>query len=122
MLMYLLVDVSGFTALTEMLEASTDNGVEQLGFYLNRYFERLVKMLNASGGDVMKFAGDALIVLWQPEFSQNKSDQVELDLKSMSCRAAECALLIQEELHGTANKFSAVSCYNPVTMVFQVLS
>lgn len=96
---YLIVDVSGFTALTEKLEATTDNGVEQLGFYLNRYFERLVKMLNACGGDVIKFAGDALIVLWQPEFKVNDKTS-SLDLKSMACRAAECALLIQEELHG----------------------
>lgn len=56
-------------------------------------------MLNSCGGDVIKFAGDALIVLWQPEYTSinNKST---LDLKSMACRAGECALLIQEELHG----------------------
>lgn len=94
------MDVSGFTALTEMLEATSENGAEQLGFYLNRYFERMVKMINASGGDIMKFVGDALIVLWQPDYKRDVFDNQVLNLKSMACRAAECALLVQDELHG----------------------
>eukprot|EP00924_Labyrinthula_sp_SR-Ha-C_P014800 snap_masked-scaffold_43-processed-gene-1.101-mRNA-1 protein AED:0.19 eAED:0.31 QI:0/-1/0/1/-1/1/1/0/917 len=94
------IDVSGFTALTEMLADNSENGVEQLGFYLNRYFERIVKMLNGSGGDVIKFAGDALITLWQPAYKKGNSGEEELDLENMCCRAAQCALEIQEELHG----------------------
>lgn len=60
-------DLSGFTMLSESLAAKGGLGAETLGFWLNRYFELLVKIVAKSGGDVFKFAGDALVVLWPPE-------------------------------------------------------
>ena len=56
---------------------------------LNQYFGRMVKIISSEGGDIFKFAGDALIVLW-PE-----SD----DLQAVCRRAAQCALQFQTELH-----------------------
>lgn len=53
-------DISGFTKLSEAL------GAEELGFYLNRYFEQLAKSFAKHSGDIIKFAGDALVALfWQ---------------------------------------------------------
>ena len=31
---------------------------------INMYFQQMIKITAACGGDVIKFAGDALIVLW----------------------------------------------------------
>ncbi len=56
---------------------------------LNSYFEQLVRLIAAQGGDVFKFAGDALIVLW-PESKE--------DLATRTRRAAQCALDIQKNL------------------------
>ena len=56
---------------------------------LNQYFGRMVKIISSEGGDIFKFAGDALIVLW-PE-----SD----DLQAVCRRAAQCAPQFQTELH-----------------------
>lgn len=60
-------DLSGFTVLSETLAVKGGLGAESLGFWLNRYFELLVKLVAKSGGDVFKFAGDAFIALWPPE-------------------------------------------------------
>jgi len=56
-------DVSGFTNLSEKLASKGEEGLEILGFVLNRYMELLVKAISSSGGDIFKFAGDAIIAL-----------------------------------------------------------
>ena len=55
--------MSGFTKLSESLAKKGDMGAEELGFYLNRYFERVGKLVAKAGGDIIKFAGDALLVM-----------------------------------------------------------
>lgn len=60
------VDVSGFTALSEKLKnESGRRGAELLNQYMNSYFEQLIKVVAETGGDVIKFAGDALQVVWR---------------------------------------------------------
>jgi class 3 adenylate cyclase len=66
-------DLSGFTVMSESLATKGGLGAENLGFWLNRYFEQLVKLVAKAGGDVFKFAGDALIALWGPEGSGSGS-------------------------------------------------
>jgi class 3 adenylate cyclase len=55
-------DVSGFTALSERLAHQGQEGVEQLTRAINAYFERMLDILAWSGGILLKFAGDALLV------------------------------------------------------------
>ena len=52
-----------------------------------RYFELLVRVINKYGGDVFKFAGDAMLILWPMEDGD--------DLSSTARRAAQCSLAIQ---------------------------
>ena len=59
-------DVSGFTKLSEYLSKNGTEGAEKLAFAINRYMELLVKAVDRSGGDIFKYAGDAMIVLWPP--------------------------------------------------------
>eukprot|EP00965_Chrysotila_dentata_P201366 6180529-Pleurochrysis_carterae.AAC.2 len=60
------IDVSGFTALAEKLSAEQGRrGAELLNQYVNSYFEQLIELVAASEGDVIKFAGDALQVVWR---------------------------------------------------------
>jgi class 3 adenylate cyclase len=64
-------------------------GPEFLAFSLNRYMEKLINIISKNGGDIFKFAGDALLVIW-PDGSSIED----------SCkRAVQCALDIQAELH-----------------------
>lgn len=59
---WLLVDVSGFTRLTERLTVRGDEGAEYLHSALTRTFAALVEPALAHGGDVIGFAGDAALV------------------------------------------------------------
>lgn len=47
-------------------------GNEELAFCINRYMEGMVKSLGKYGGDIIKFVGDAMIVMW-PRFIANES-------------------------------------------------
>ena len=64
-------------------------GAEHLAFFLNFYFSQMVKAIAAEGGDIFKFAGDAMIVLW-PEGES---------LETRARHAIQCALTVQTNLH-----------------------
>ena len=89
----LFADVSGFTKLTERLAAQGPAGTEHLTQILNLYFGRIIDIVEYWGGDVVKFAGDALIALWPSQEGVN--DATALATKS----ATTCALELQRELH-----------------------
>ncbi len=60
----LFADISGFTRPTEPL---ADGNVEQLVAILNEAFGALIEIVHAHGGDVVKFAGDAMLVLFRTQ-------------------------------------------------------
>ena len=86
----LFADISGFTALTEKLAQQGPVGVEELTRILNAYFGRLIALIHAHGGDIVKFAGDALLALWPVT--------ADSDLASVTQQVAQCSLAIQQEL------------------------
>eukprot|EP01114_Cavostelium_apophysatum_P003087 TRINITY_DN1281_c0_g1_i1.p1 TRINITY_DN1281_c0_g1~~TRINITY_DN1281_c0_g1_i1.p1 ORF type:complete len:1564 (-),score=458.03 TRINITY_DN1281_c0_g1_i1:93-4784(-) len=57
-------DISGFTPLTEKLASVGLEGIEKLTAVLNSYFDKLVATIHEHGGDVVKFAGDAVLCCW----------------------------------------------------------
>ena len=87
----LLADVSGFTALTERLAQRGPEGAEEMTRALNSYFGQLIDIIGAHGGDVMKFAGDAMLVLW-PVLD------ADVDLAEQTVRAAQCGLALQRQV------------------------
>ncbi|CAD8085181.1 unnamed protein product [Paramecium sonneborni] len=93
-------DVSGFTNLTESLSKIGNEGPELTAFVINRYMELLVKAISQSGGDILKFAGDAMIVVWPPSYKTNIV-QIHEELR-LTCRMAlQNALDIQNKLNDT---------------------
>eukprot|EP01094_Clydonella_sp_ATCC50884_P019512 TRINITY_DN3829_c1_g1_i1.p1 TRINITY_DN3829_c1_g1~~TRINITY_DN3829_c1_g1_i1.p1 ORF type:complete len:2092 (-),score=644.58 TRINITY_DN3829_c1_g1_i1:41-5551(-) len=86
----LFIDISGFTALNERLGKLGPAGPELVCKHLNAYFGQLINAVTAHGGDVLKFAGDALICMFgHPECEENP--------ETLSMRALQCALHIQDE-------------------------
>uniref|UniRef100_A0A8C5VJM3 Adenylate cyclase 10 n=1 Tax=Microcebus murinus TaxID=30608 RepID=A0A8C5VJM3_MICMU len=69
------VDISGFTAMTEKFSTAMymDRGAEQLVEILNYYLSAIVEKVLIYGGDILKFAGDALLALWKVERKQLKN-------------------------------------------------
>ncbi len=80
----LFTDFAGFTALAERLEREGPVGAEKLSEILNWYYGILTDTIAAHGGDVVLFAGDALLALFA-------GDDTEV-------RAAQCALAMQRQL------------------------
>ena len=63
-------------------------GLGKMMALVNVYFQQMIKITSACGGDVIKFAGDALIVLWTEGTQSTKAH-----------RACECAMELQDVLH-----------------------
>eukprot|EP01125_Pyxidicula_operculata_P003722 TRINITY_DN1498_c1_g1_i1.p1 TRINITY_DN1498_c1_g1~~TRINITY_DN1498_c1_g1_i1.p1 ORF type:complete len:1676 (-),score=371.59 TRINITY_DN1498_c1_g1_i1:567-5594(-) len=81
----LFADISGFTPLTESLSKLEGNrGVELLTGYLNDYFGQLINLIINHGGDVVKFAGDALLSIFPTSNDRG--------LPYMIAMASQCAL------------------------------
>ena len=60
----LFADISGYTRLTEQLGRQGAPGIEVLSNLLNAFFGRVIERVRAHGGDIAKFAGDALLAVW----------------------------------------------------------
>jgi class 3 adenylate cyclase/tetratricopeptide (TPR) repeat protein len=84
----LLVDITGFTALTDAAVRAGAAGTERLARSLNAFFARIIEIVADHGGDVAKIVGDALIPMWPA---------VDEDLAAVTQRAAQCGLAIAAE-------------------------
>lgn len=87
----LFADISGFTRLTERLAAKGAVGAEELTAALNQYFGQLIDIIDEFGGDVLKFAGDALLAVFEDR-------QPDADLVDASVRATAASLVIQQQM------------------------
>ncbi|XP_076366297.1 adenylate cyclase type 10-like isoform X2 [Tachypleus tridentatus] len=82
----LFADISGFTSLTEIYSTS-GRGVDELTRTLNDYIGAVVAHIISANGDIIKFAGDALLCLWRED--QDLGDVLE--------SAIDCSLCIQRD-------------------------
>jgi len=88
----LFADISGFTALTERLASQGPGGVEQLTQILNAYFGQMIATIGSHGGDIIKFAGDAMLAVW-PAIDGAK-------LADCQRAALQCGLAVHSALRG----------------------
>lgn len=95
----LFADVSGYTKMCEAMAKSGTSGNEDLSKNLNSYFELLVRTISAQGGDVIKYAGDAILVVWPPEGVSPPSPDEETILIRRAC---QCGLDIKGFLQGAS--------------------
>jgi adenylate cyclase 10 len=86
----LFADISGFTMLMEkMFQKFGAYGSEYVAKHLNSYMGQMVRLIGKEGGDIFKYAGDAMIVIWP-----NSGELVK-----RARNAAQCALAMQDRLH-----------------------
>ena len=88
----LFLDISGFTALCEKYSQAAKTGTEQLTKTLNGYMSALVSEIISYDGDILKFAGDAILSMWPVDCLPSMNRTVE--------NVIQCALDIQRK-HGT---------------------
>ena len=94
----LFADISGFTPLTESYARQGAAGVEMLTRALNDFFGRVIEVIGSHGGDIVKFAGDALTIVWREVPAE--SEHLRQDLATLALRAANCALQILPAVAG----------------------
>lgn len=95
----LFADISGFTALGERLAKHGLVGAEELAQLSNACFGQLIDLIHHYGGEVAKFAGDALLALWPvPEDVVRLGYAAQEELTKMAYRAAMCGLAVQRAL------------------------
>lgn len=61
----LFVDISGFTALSQRLP------VDELRKHINGYFKKILDIVVKYEGDVIKFAGDAIFIVFQTKLGES---------------------------------------------------
>ena len=88
------VDLTGFTALAERLQAKGRAGAEELVLAVSGVFEGLIGIAYRRGGDVLKFRGDALLILFSGDVHEERA-----------CRAAS---EMQWFIEHTGEKMSSV--------------
>merc|ERR1719193_1285245 len=93
----LFADISGFTKMTKALSLKGPKGAEQIVQNLNTYLEQVVREIIGAGGDIIKFAGDAIIAIWPPKLRSTLAEQDNL-LKKNAWSACRCALAIQQNI------------------------
>ena len=91
------VDLSGFTALAERLQAKGRAGAEELVLAISGVFEGLIGIANRRGGDVLKFRGDALLILFSGDAHAERA-----------CRAASEMQWFIERAGGTMSSVGEV--------------
>jgi class 3 adenylate cyclase/tetratricopeptide (TPR) repeat protein len=61
------IDISGFTAMSEKLSSSGRAGAEEVTEVMNVTFSALLEVAYGEGGGLLKFGGDALLLLYHEE-------------------------------------------------------
>ena len=83
----LLLDIAGFTEITDRFAQQAEFGAEQLSELLNDYFPALTDVVDAFGGDIVAFTGDGFLAAWNAD-----------DGARATRVAAQCALALQHEM------------------------
>ncbi|MCB0192676.1 MAG: tetratricopeptide repeat protein [Anaerolineae bacterium] len=91
----LFADISGFTRLSEVLSRTGPTGAEELTQLINQYFTRMIRIVQDYHGQVVKFSGDAMTIIFPLEdFELGRSDSLAVAVR----RAGECALEMQAKM------------------------
>lgn len=80
-------DISGFTALSERLAGKGKAGAEEITLLINTCFTALIDAAYLYGGEVIKFGGDALLIIFRGHSHQR--------------RAVDAGLAMQAALHSS---------------------
>lgn len=108
----LIVDVSGFTRLSEDARRRLGSeGVESFSLALSSFFAVMMELIYSHDGDVDCFAGDAVLVVFEPKVSSDEgavaagggggaAEAATPPLAEALQRALECTKAVHERLDG----------------------
>lgn len=94
----LFADISGFTPLSELLSQAGPAGIEELTRIINDYFTRMIDLIRAHRGQVVKFSGDAITAIFPADETHRRQG-----LAQAVYRAGLCSLEMQAAMVAFAN-------------------
>ncbi|EFJ50372.1 hypothetical protein VOLCADRAFT_116897 [Volvox carteri f. nagariensis] len=116
----MIADVTGFTKLTEILSKKGTSGVELLTTCMNNYFTRAINMIMAFEGDVVKFAGDSMIVLFYP--NEHERRHADKGLRASTLRMMSCAHQLATKLGHMRMKMNGQAAPPPLAATSALMS
>ncbi|KAI9208088.1 nucleotide cyclase [Polychytrium aggregatum] len=98
-----MADVSGYSKLTSMLAERGPMGAELLSKTMKGYLDQIIQTVLTHGGDIVKFAGDAVIVYWKIEgpcdgTNISPNDPVSIARGELVVKACYCCLDMLKKL------------------------
>jgi len=75
------VDISGFTAMSERLSSLGKVGAEEVTDVMNATFAALLQVAYAEGGGLLKFGGDALLLLYDGEHHARRAARAAFGMR-----------------------------------------
>ena len=109
------VDVSGFTALSEQLARKGREGAEQITEVIGRVFESMLAVAYESGGSLLKFGGDALLLWFDEDGHASRACRATVLMRSVLADVgridlpdAKVTLRMAQGVHSGAFHFFAV--------------
>lgn len=91
----LFVDISGFTALSQRLH------VDELRIHINSYFTKILDVVTKYDGEVIKFAGDALYIIWRTKVTSLQSPKFNSYSEATLQKAVTCGV----EINATCSNY-----------------
>ncbi len=75
-------DISGFTALSERLAGKGKAGAEEITALINECFTALIAAAQHHGGEIIKFGGDAILVLFRSDDHALRAGAAAIDMQT----------------------------------------
>jgi len=95
-----MADVSGYSKLSAILAEKGPIGAEILSKTMKGYLDKIIRIVLSHEGDIVKFAGDAVIIMWKADMTGTDGVQCMREGKdsvkdggnpmSIICRCANC--------------------------------
>jgi class 3 adenylate cyclase len=83
------VDISGFTNLSEKLARRGRVGAEELTEVLDRVFGNMLRLAYARGGSLLKFGGDALLLMFEGDDHPVQGASAAVEMRAALRKATE---------------------------------
>ncbi len=75
------IDISGFTAMSEQLSGRGREGAEEVTEVMNATFAALLAVAYAQGGGLLKFGGDALLLLYEGDDHAGRAARAAFEMR-----------------------------------------
>jgi class 3 adenylate cyclase/CRP-like cAMP-binding protein len=89
-------DLAGFTSLMEANSGQGNEGAKSLLDVLTKYFTAIIEVIGKSGGELLEFTGDALLVLFPAQFRKDKEEEYAKELQKAIVKAVRAGLRMQK--------------------------